>query len=119
VASFAGWVRRLLGLGAKENAQALIPTESEASTDTLFTLVVSESSASLAIMFQDVLRKAGIPVIAREWGGGRALVGGVPVGMSLYVPLDRADEAKELLGVAGEDHENGQSNEEGEQTLEG
>lgn len=118
MASFAGWVRRLLGLGAEGNAHALIPTESRASTDAQFALVVSESSASLAIMYQDVLRKAGIPVLAREWGGGRALVGGVPVGMSLYVPVDRADEARELLGMTGEDHEDVQL-EEGEQTLEG
>jgi hypothetical protein len=74
---------------------------------------VSESSAALATMYQDVLRKAGIPVLAREWGGGRALVGGVPVGMSLYVPTDRAQEARRLLGVEGdeelEDDEGGQA----------
>lgn len=118
MASFAGWVRRLLGLGGEENTHALIPIEGGASTDAQFALVVSESSASLAIMYQDVLRKAGIPVVAREWGGGRALVGGVPVGMSLYVPVDRADEAKELLGMTGEDHESVQLEERG-QTLEG
>ena len=79
-------------------------------------LVVSESSASLATMYQDVLRKAGIPVLARESGGGSALVGGVPVGMSLYVPVDRAEEARQLLGVDdNEDHE-GIQNGEGGQT---
>ena len=118
MASFPGWVRRLLGLKAEDNARALIPAKSGDASSERFALVVSESSASLAIMYQDVLRKAGIPVLAREWGGGSALVGGVPVGMSLYVPVERADEAKELLGVAGEDHEDVQGDK-GGQTLEG
>ena len=118
MASFAGWVRRLLGLDAVGETHALIPTKSGDASGAQLALVASESSASLAIMYQDVLRKAGIPVLAREWGGGSALVGGVPVGMSLYVPVDRADEAKELLGMTGEDHENVQL-EEGGQTLEG
>jgi hypothetical protein len=38
--------------------------------------------------------------------------------MSLYVPVERADEAKELLGVAGEDHKDVQGDKRG-QTLEG
>ena len=79
-------------------------------------LVISESSASLATMYQDVLRKAGIPVLAREWGGGSALVGGVPVGMSLYVPVDRAEEARQLLGVDGAEDHKGIQNGEGGQT---
>jgi hypothetical protein len=102
VASFSGWFRRLLGLDTEDNAHALILAKSGAAAGERLALIVSESSASLAIMYQDVLRKAGIPVIAREWGGGRALVGGVPVGMSLYVPVARADEAKQLLGVDGD-----------------
>jgi hypothetical protein len=116
VASFTGWVRRLLGLDAVGDTHALIPIKSDAASGAQVALVVSESSASLAIMYQDVLRKAGIPVLAREWGGGSALVGGVPVGMSLYVPVDRAEEARQLLGVAdNEDHE-GVQNGEGGQT---
>jgi len=118
VAGFSGWFRRLLGLETEDNARALIPAKGGDDSSERFALVVSESSASLAIMYQDVLRKAGIPVLAREWGGGSALVGGVPVGMSLYVPVERADEAKELLGVSGEDHEDGQEDK-GGQTLEG
>jgi hypothetical protein len=118
VASFPGWVRRLLGLEAEDNARALIPAKGRDDSNERFALVVSESSASLAIMYQDVLRKAGIPVLAREWGGGSALVGGVPVGMSLYVPVERADEAKELLGLTGEDLEDVQGDK-GGQTLEG
>ena len=118
MAGFSGWFRRLLGLEAEDNARALIPAKGGDDSSERFALVVSESSASLAIMYQDVLRKAGIPVLAREWGGGSALVGGVPVGMSLYVPVERADEAKELLGVAGEDHEDVQGDK-GGQTLEG
>jgi Putative prokaryotic signal transducing protein len=112
VASFSGWVRRLLGLDAVGDTHALIPTKSGAQ----LALVVSESSASLAIMYQDVLRKAGIPVLAREWGGGSALVGGVPVGMSLYVPVDRAEEARHLLGVDGAENHEGVQNGEGGQT---
>jgi hypothetical protein len=99
VASFSGWLRRLLGLCAEDDAHALIPRGGDGASDEQFALVVSESSASLATMYQDVLRKAGIPVLAREWGGGRALVGGVPMGMSLYVPAARAEEARRLLGM--------------------
>jgi len=116
VASFSGWFRRLLGLDAEGDAHALIPTKSDTASGEQLALVVSESSASLATMYQDVLRKAGIPVLAREWGGGSALVGGVPVGMSLYVPVDRAEEARQLLGVDdNQDHE-GVQNGEGGQT---
>jgi hypothetical protein len=116
VASFSGWVRRLLGLDDGGDTRALVPTTSGSTSDEQLALVVSESSASLAVMYQDVLRKAGIPVLAREWGGGSALVGGVPVGMSLYVPVGRAEEARLLLGVdRSEDHE-GVQNGEGEQT---
>jgi hypothetical protein len=116
VASFSGWFRRLLGLGADGDAHALIPTKSGADSGARWALVVSESSASLAIMYQDVLRKAGIPVIAREWGGGSALVGGVPVGMSLYVPVDRAEEARQMLGVDDNEDHDGVQNGEGGQT---
>ena len=114
MASFPGWVRRLLGLDAGDSARALIPAKRAASGEQL-ALVVSESSASLAVMYQDVLRKAGIPVLAREWGGGRALVGGVPVGMSLYVPTERAEEARRLLGFErDEDHDDIQDGEGGQ-----
>ena len=116
MASFPGWVRRLLGLDAEVDTHALIPIKSDAASGAQLALVVSESSASLAIMYQDVLRKAGIPVLAREWGGGSALVGGVPVGMSLYVPVDRAEEAKQLLGVDGSGDHQGVQNGEGGQT---
>jgi hypothetical protein len=116
VASFSGWVRRLLGLEAEGATHALIQTKSGDASGAQLALVVSESSASLAIMYQDVLRKAGIPVLAREWGGGSALVGGVPVGMSLYVPVDRAEEARQLLGVDGADDHEGIQNGEGGQT---
>lgn len=115
MASFPRWLRRLLGLGADDGAdRALIPTNGGASNEQL-TLVISESSASLATMYQDVLRQAGIPVLAREWGGGSALVGGVPVGMSLYVPTERAEEARRLLGVArDEDHADHKDDERGQ-----
>ena len=116
MASFPGWVRRLLGLEAEDNARALIPATGGNDSSERFALVVSESSASLAIMYQDVLRKAGIPVLAREWGGGSALVGGVPVGMSLYVPVDRADDARQLLGVDDDEDHEGVQNGEGGQT---
>jgi hypothetical protein len=103
----SGWLRRLLGLDAPDDGQALVSARARRATAEQFTLVVSESSASLATMYQDVLRKAGIPVLVREWGGGRALVGGVPVGMSLYVPAERAEEARRLLGVEGEEGSEG------------
>jgi hypothetical protein len=106
VASFSGWLRRLLGLATGESRRALNPTTRGADPGERLALVVSESSAALAVMYQDVLRKAGVPVLAREWGGGRALVGGVPVGMSLYVPVERLEEARQLLGVeSAEDDE--------------
>lgn len=111
MASLPGWLRRLLGLDT--DVTALIPAGDGAPEERLV-MVVSESSASLAAMYQDVLRKAGIPVLAREWGGGSALVGGVPVGMSLYVPAARADEARQVLGVERSDTDDG-----GGQTLEG
>jgi hypothetical protein len=98
VAGITRWLRRLLGFGEEDGARALILARGDRAADQL-ALVVSESSAPLATMYQDVLRKAGIPVLAREWGGGSALVGGVPVGMSLYVPVERADDAKRLLGL--------------------
>jgi putative signal transducing protein len=113
VAGFSGWLRRLFGIGAHNDDHALTRTGSPGGSDEPLALVVSESSAALATMYQDVLRKAGIPVLAREWGGGRALVGGVPMGMSLYVPTDRAEEARRLLGVAGDD---GHEGDEGGQT---
>jgi len=49
-------------------------------------------------MYADLLDQAGIPVLSQEWGGGSAMVGGVPVGVNLLVPQERLAEAKEIVG---------------------
>jgi Putative prokaryotic signal transducing protein len=68
-------------------------------------IVASTGSPALAGMYLDLLRQAGIPVHATEWGGGSAALGGVPVGMTLSVPPSRFDEAEALLGLTANDED--------------
>jgi hypothetical protein len=72
-------------------------------------LVESVHSAALGSLHQQVLAREGIPVLVREFGGGSALLGGVPVGVSLFVPRARLREALSVLGLEaameGRDHE--------------
>jgi hypothetical protein len=65
-------------------------------------LLESVHSAALASLYGQQLERAGIPVMPREWGGGSALLGGVPVGVSLFVPEDRLQEARAILAVDDE-----------------
>jgi len=72
-------------------------------------LLESVHAAALGSLYQQVLANAGIPVRLREWGGGSALLGGVPVGVSLFVPSNRLDEARAILQLdaarEGSEHE--------------
>ncbi len=72
-----------------------------------WTLLHSTFSAGIGEMYADVLRKSGVPVLVKQWGGGTVLVGGAPMGLSLYVPRSRVDEARDVLGLdeAGEQSE--------------
>jgi hypothetical protein len=100
------WLRRLwrrLAGEHRENDHALVPHieqdqagRAQAGRDWM--LVESVGSAAMGSLYQQVLREAGIPVLAREWGGGSALIGGVPVGVSLFVPRDRLAAARAALG---------------------
>jgi len=62
-------------------------------------LLESVHSAALGSLHQQVLGRDGIPVLVREWGGGSAVLGGVPVGVSLFVPENRLGEALAILGL--------------------
>ena len=68
-------------------------------------LLISTGSPALAGMYLDLLRQAGIPVRATEWGSGSAALGGVPVGMTLRVPSARYDEAAAVLAPATNDED--------------
>lgn len=50
-------------------------------------------------LYIQVLRRAGIPVLAQEWGAGAGAMGGALTGLRLLVPEDRLDEARETLGL--------------------
>lgn len=50
-------------------------------------------------LHRQVLDREGIPVMVREFGGGSALFGGVPVGVSLFVPANRLSDALAALGL--------------------
>lgn len=67
--------------------------------------VETDVPAALGAMFQDVLNKAGIPVMLRDAGGslGRGALGGVPTNIRVMVPEERAAEAHELLDSGGDD----------------
>lgn len=92
MAILARWLRRLRG----EPGQALVPPKRAPKQD--WATVGSYSSAPLGAMYANLLEQAGIPVLRREWGGGSAMLGGVPVGVNLLVPQDRLAEAREIVG---------------------
>jgi hypothetical protein len=50
-------------------------------------------------LHQQVLQREGIPFLVREFGGGSAILGGVPVGVSLFVPRERLADALAVLGL--------------------
>lgn len=89
MAVLARWLRRLRG----DSDQALVPQKKPD-----WVVVGSYSSAPLGAMYADLLEQAGITVLRREWGGGSAMLGGVPVGVNLLVPQDRLAEAREIVG---------------------
>lgn len=94
MAFLARWLRRLRGgLGTD-----LVPGEKRVA-ERDWVVCGSYPSAALGTMYADILQQAGIPVVRQEWGGGSAMLGGVPVGVSLLVPRDRLAEAREILGV--------------------
>jgi len=93
VAVLARWLRRLRGI----SDQALAPRKERASEHG-WVVFGSYSSSALGAMYADLLDQAGIPVLSQEWGGGSAMVGGVPVGVNLLVPQERLAEAKEIVG---------------------
>jgi len=92
VAVLARWLRRLRG----GSDQGLAPQKQPASRRG-WVVVGSYSSAPIGAMYADLLEQAGIPVLRKEWGGGSAMLGGVPVGVSLLVPQERLAEAKEIV----------------------
>lgn len=85
-------VRRLRG--SREGTPSKRPARAEPE----WVLLESVHSAAMGSLYQQVLMRAGIPVMEREFGGGSALLGGVPVGVSLFVPRDRLQEALDILG---------------------
>ena len=93
MAVLARWLRRLRG-GSEEG---LVPRKEPAARHE-WAVVGSYASAPLGAMYADLLDQAGIPVLRQEWGGGSAMLGGVPVGVSLLVPQERLAEAKEIVG---------------------
>ena len=92
MAVLARWLRFLRG-GSK---RGLTPRERPASGQS-WVVFGSYSSAALGAMYAHLLEQAGIPVLRQEWGGGRAMLGGVPVGLNLLVPQERLAEAKEFF----------------------
>ena len=93
MAVLARWLRRLRG----GSEPGLVPRKERAS-ERGWVVFGSYSSSALGAMYADLLEQAGIPVLGQEWGGGSALVGGVPVGVNLLVPQERLAEAKEIVG---------------------
>lgn len=93
MAVLARWLRRLRG----DPGQALVPQKKRA-PERDWAVAGSYSSAPLGAMYADLLEQAGIPVLRQEWGGGSAMLGGVPVGVNLLVPQDRLAEAREIVG---------------------
>ena len=93
VAVLVHWLRRLRG----GSDQGLIPQDRPATVHG-WVIFGSYSSAALGAMYAHLLERAGIPVLRREWGGGSAMLGGVPVGVNLLVPQERLAEAKEFVG---------------------
>jgi hypothetical protein len=94
--------RRLLG--RRGEAQRARPAGSQRGTPAQrsrpqWVLLESVHSAALGSLHQQVLGREGIPVLVREWGGGSAVLGGVPVGVSLLVPENRLGEALATLGL--------------------
>jgi hypothetical protein len=103
----AGWldriVRRLLGNRdnvGKGHLPRLARRAKRVRTDRQeWVLLESVHAAALGSLHQQVLNREGIPALVREWGGGSAVLGGVPVGVSLFVPGNRLGEALALLGL--------------------
>src|SRR5579884_4571037 len=67
--------------------------------DAGWVLLESVHSAALGSVHQQVLQREGIPFLVREFGGGSAVLGGVPVGVSLFVPRERLADALAVLGL--------------------
>ena len=93
MAVLARWLRRLRA----DASQALEPRNQRAQSRD-WAVAGSYASAPLGAMYADLLEQAGIPVLRQEWGGGSAMLGGVPVGVNLLVPQDRLAEAREIVG---------------------
>ncbi len=109
------WLQRLLSrlLGGHGSTQATTlamerPPRPKRPAEREWALVESVHSAALGSLHQQVLEREGIPVMPREWGGGSAMLGGVPIGISLFVPDDRLDEARLALGIDAMSHAAGE-----------
>lgn len=99
-----GWLPRLWGrLRGRDSGSettggtSLKPAARSRRPKREWVLLESVHSAALGSLYMQQLARAGIPVMPREWGGGSAMLGGVPVGVSLFVPDDRLDEARAIL----------------------
>lgn len=68
----------------------------------------SVASPALGSVYAQVLQRAGIPVLTKQWGAGAGAMGGALTGIRLLVPEDRLDEARAVLDVgrAGSEAEN-------------
>lgn len=90
-------VRRLAGGGEREVAPPATGSKKKLPAPE-WVLLESVHSAAMGSLHRQVLDREGIPVMEREFGGGSALLGGVPVGVSLFVPANRLAEALAILG---------------------
>lgn len=105
---FVGWLRHLLtrlipadGTIAAGRALKPVRRQRRVPDEQEWVLLESVGSAALGGLYQSLLRSAGVPVLTREWGGGSAVLGGVPVGVSLFVPRARLAEARAILTPEG------------------
>ena len=63
----------------------------------------SVPSPALGSLYVQVLQRADIPVMTRQWGAGAGALGGALTGVTILVPADHFDDARAALdvGMAG------------------
>ena len=91
VAGLFRWLRR-----GREQETGVATTPKSRRTPQ-WEVVESVASPALGSVYVQVLRRAGIPVLTRDWGAGAGAMGGVSTGVRVMVPADRLEEARTVL----------------------
>ena len=98
----AGYFRWLRHWGKHEAGVALMPTSRP---KLQWQVVESVASPALGSVYVQVLRRAGIPTLVREWGAGAGAMGGALTGVRVMVPEDRLKDARAALDAGMADSE--------------